>query len=314
MRLTYDNVLVTGGAGFIGSHTVDAILANGLEVWVLDNLSSGYVRNLSKWRKHPKLHFEKGDITQYKAVDRLVRRVEAIVHLAAVVSPTISMRKPELTNAVNVSGTLNLLRAGLRNGVQRIVFASSSSVYGKSKNTPISEDNPLDPITPYGASKLDAEKYCQAYYKAYGLETISLRYFNVYGERQRSNPYSGVIAIFARNLLRGKRPVIHGDGKQTRDFIHVSDVVNANLLALQSKKGIGEAFNIGTGRSTSIRQLSHLMASLLRSDTEPVFEKPRPGDILHSLARITNARTMLGFQPRIDLRMGLLGLLKSFQP
>lgn len=305
--------MVTGGAGFIGSHTVDALLGNDLEVWVLDDLSSGSLHNLKRWRNCSKLHFTRQDITRYKVVDNLARKVDAIIHLAAVVSPEISMRNPELTSKVNISGTLNLLRAAIKNQVQRLVFASSSSVYGNSKSARISENAPLKPATPYGVSKLAAEKYCEVYFTAYDLETISLRYFNVYGERQSSNPYSGVIAIFARKLLMGAHPVIYGNGKQTRDFVHVSDIVKANLLALGSKREIGETFNIGTGRPTSIDQLGHLMANLAGKDTKPVFREARPGDIRHSCANIAKARTLLGFRPKIGLRFGLGLLVRSLR-
>jgi len=314
MRLTYDKVMVTGGAGFIGSHTVDALLKNSLEVWVLDNLSSGSLRNLKTWKKNPKLHFKRGSVIRYGIVDSLARKVDAIVHLAAIVSPDVSIRKPELTHEVNVTGTLNVLRAAHKNRVHRIVFASSSSVYGSPKSIPILENASLNPITPYGASKLAAEKYCQAFHKLYGLSTISLRYFNVYGERQGSNPYSGVIAVFAHRLLSGLRPIIYGDGRQTRDFIHVSDVVNANMLALETRRGTGEAFNIGTGQATTIKTLYHLLAQLTgKSGISPFYRQARTGDISASCAAIAKAWNTLRFQPKISLKSGLELLIDSFR-
>jgi len=299
--------MVTGGAGFIGSHTVDALLQSGLRVWVLGDLSSGLLSNLSQWKKNPNLHFKRGDVTKYKTVASLAPKVEAIIHLAALVSPNISIQKPELAHQVNVSGTMNVLRAGVKHSIRRIVFASSSSVYGDAEErSKINENAKLDPITPYGASKLAAEKYCQAFCKSYGLGTISLRYFNVYGARQSSNPYSGVIAIFAQRLLKGLPPIIYGDGLQTRDFIHVSDAVNANLLALRSTKETGEAVNIGTGRATTIEGLYHLLARLMARDRiSPRFADARPGDIRASCADIAKARMSLGFEPRIPLRSGL---------
>ena len=310
--MSYDKVLVTGGAGFIGSHTVDALLEEGSKVWVLDNLSTGTVRNLRRWKNDPKFHLRKNSVTRYGVVDSLVGKVDAVVHLAAIVSPFLSVRKPERVNEVNVSGTLNILRAAVKRKIKRIVFASSSSVYGNQTALPISESNPLEPITPYGASKLSAEKYCGTFHQSYGLSTISVRYFNVYGERQSANPYSGVIAIFANRLSKGQRPTIYGDGEQTRDFIHVSDVVKANLQALETERGIGEAFNIGTGRATSIKQLSALLADLMgKPSILLVRSEERRGDIKHSYANIGKARNLLRFKPNVELKQGLNLLVHS---
>jgi len=307
-------VLVTGGAGFIGSHTVDALLNEGAEVWVLDNLSSGSLSNLKIWRKNPKFHFRNGTITQYGLIDSLSKRTEAIIHLAAIVSPYLSIRRPEIVNEVNVSGTLNVLRAALKNKIRKVVFASSSSVYGNQNALPISEDNPLYPVTPYGVSKLAGDKYCGAYYRTYGLNTVSLRYFNVYGERQSANPYSGVIAIFAKHLAQGRRPTIYGDGRQTRDFINVSDVVRANLQALQTKNGLGEAFNIGTGVATTINQLYSELAKLYESpETAPIHADARPGDIRESYANMVRVKSVLGFEPTIELKKGLRVLISSMR-
>ncbi len=310
--MDYDTVLVTGGAGFIGSHTVDSLLSEGAEVWVLDDLSTGSIRNLRAWKNNPKLHLKKGSTVQYKALELLIRKVDAIVHLAAAISPYLSVKKPELVTMVNVSGTLNVLRASVKSKIERLVFASSSSAYGNQTVLPISEDNPLRPITPYGASKVSGEKYCEACFQTYGLSTISLRYFNVYGERQSTNPYSGVIAIFANHLSKGLRPSIFGDGEQTRDFIHVSDVVKANLQALGTSKGTGEVFNVGTGRATSINQLFSVMAELVgRLDISPIHAPSRPGDIQHSYANMSRTKDVLGFQPKLELGQGLKMLIES---
>jgi len=307
-------VLVTGGAGFIGSHTVDLLLNEGAEVWVLDDLSSGNSSNLKQWKGNRKLHFRKNTVTEYRVVESLARKADAIVHLAAVVSPYFSLKRPEIVNEVNVSGTLNVLRAALKNKLQRIVFASSSSVYGNQDALPISEDNPLNPVTPYGVSKLAGEKYCGAYCRSYGLNTVSLRYFNVYGERQSANPYSGVIAIFAKRLAQGRQPTIYGDGSHTRDFIHVSDVAKANLQALLTKDGLGEAFNIGTGVATSINQLYSVLAELYENPgTAPIHVDARPGDIRESYASMVRTRSVLGFEPTIGLNQGLRAL-SSLRP
>jgi len=312
LKSTYDTVLVTGGAGFIGSHTVEALLKKGTSAWVLDDLSTGSLRNLSGWRRNPKFHFRRGSTLQAKVVEALTRKVDAIIHLAAVVSPYYSVKKPQVVNAVNVTGTLNVLNAALKTKAQRVVFASSSSVYGNQTLLPIAENNPLHPITPYGASKLSGEKYCEAYNSTYGLDTISLRYFNVYGERQSANPYSGAIAIFSKQLRKGVKPTIYGDGSQTRDFIHVSDIVSANLQALESSEGIGEAFNIGTGRATRIDDICSLLAEFAgRPEISPIHTDARAGDIRDSYANITKAGESLGFQPRVSLEEGLESLLHS---
>jgi UDP-glucose 4-epimerase len=307
--------LVTGGAGFIGSHTVDALLDLGSEVWVLDNLSTGSLYNLRTWKKSRKFHFTRNTVTNYRTVEELAGKTDAIIHLAAVVSPYLSVKKPEIVNEVNVSGTLNILRAAVKKDVKRVVFASSSSVYGNQTSLPISESNLPTPITPYGVSKLSGEKYCGAFHETYHLSTVALRYFNVYGQRQRANPYSGVIAIFASLLSKGERPRIYGDGEQTRDFIHVWDVVKANLRALEAERASGEAFNIGTGERTSINRLFAILAELTdKSDIHPTYARERPGDIKHSYASITKAREILGFESKTQLRQGLQRLIPPHSP
>lgn len=306
MNLTFDRVMVTGGAGFIGSHTVDALLEKGLHVTVLDNLSTGSLDNLIRWKKNPRFHFKRASVVSYRSVESATRNVDAIIHLAAVVSPDISLRRPEVTNKINVLGTLTVLRVGLKNQVKRVVFASSSSLYGDPSVVPTPESAALDPITPYGVSKLAGEKYCRVFCRFLDLSTIMLRYFNVYGERQISNPYSGVIAIFMERLKKGLQPRIFGQGNQTRDFIHVSDVVKGNLLALRTGKGTGEAFNIGTGRATSINELLHQLAELNgTANLSPAFSQPRRGDIMHSCANTAKAREVLGFRSKVTLRRGL---------
>jgi len=308
--MRFDRVLVTGGAGFIGSHTVDALLQEGAAVWVLDDLSTGSLRNLRVWKMNRKLHFMRGSTVQANLVAALINKVDAVIHLAAIVSPFYSVKKPELVNAVNVTGTLNVLNSCVKKKTQKVVFASSSSVYGDQTQLPITEDNPIHPITPYGASKLSGEKYCGAYNRTYGLNTIALRYFNVYGERQSSNSYSGVIAIFSKQMRRGLQPKILGDGTQKRDFIHVSDVVQANLQALNANTGTGDAFNIGTGRAISINELSSLQAKLVNKiEITPIHAPARAGDIKDSYADITRAREVLGFEPRIELGEGLRALV-----
>jgi UDP-glucose 4-epimerase len=307
----YDRILVTGGAGFIGSHIVDSLLEQDRQVWVVDNLLTGSQSNLRRWIRSPRLHFERSNITRYIPVERLVEKVEAVIHLAAVVSPALSIRYPELTRRVNVAGTLNLLKASARNHVQGFIFASSCAVYGETDGSPILENSRLVPISPYAVSKFEGEKQCETYCKSEGLPTTILRFFNVYGDRQGKSPYSGVIPVFARRLREGRRPVIYGDGNQTRDFVHVSDVVTGTLLALQTCEAVGEVFNIGTGRSTSIGSLLAMLCEATSSDIQPIFGKERKGDIRHSCANVEKARLLLGFRSKVTLKDGLRLLVKT---
>jgi UDP-glucose 4-epimerase len=310
--MEYDRILVTGGAGFIGSHTVEALLKSNVKTWILDDLSSGSTRNLSGCKHNSRLRFVRGSIADFQKVQALVRKVDAIVHLAAQISPFVSMTYPQTTNATNVDGTLNILRAAVKEKIQKVVFASSSSVYGDVKSRYVNEELPTNPITPYGASKLAAEKYCGAFYRSYGIPTISLRYFNVYGERQSSNPYSGVIAIFTRALVDHRRPIIYGDGYQTRDFVHVSDVAKANVKALENETGYGEAFNVGTGKATTVKHLFELLRQVTRRpEIQPILRKQRAGDIRDSCADMMRTRSRLRFAPNVDLKTGLTQLIES---
>jgi UDP-glucose 4-epimerase len=312
MSQSFDRVLVTGGLGFIGSHTVDALLDNDVSTWVLDDLSTGSKRNLSRHKQNRNLHVINGSVSNYRAIDRLSRRVEATIHLAGIVSPFVSVQHPEVSNHVNVTGTLNVLRAARKHSLKRIVFASSSSVYGDSNVRRVDENSPTNPITPYGVSKLAGEKYCRAFCSTYGMSTVSLRYFNVYGERQRYNPYSGVIAILVNNLLKTRPVTIFGDGRQTRDFVHVSDVARANLIALSHRQAKGEAFNVGTGVGISINKLCAVLARITgTSRLRPIRKPPRTGDIRHSCASVRRASDKLGFDSRITVEDGLATLVQS---
>jgi UDP-glucose 4-epimerase len=315
LHLTYESVLVTGGSGFIGSHTVDALLNADVRTWVLDDMSTGAKSNLALHKQNRNLHLVRGSICNHKTVDKLARKVDAIIHLAAIVSPFMSVQRPDITNNVNVGGTLNLLRATAKHDIKRLVLASSSSVYGDTgQHGRIAESTQTNPITPYGASKLAGEKYCRAFCSTFGASTVSLRYFNVYGERQRNNPYSGVIAIFVGNLLRNKKTILFGDGEQTRDFIHVSDVARANLSALELRDGRGEEINIGTGIVTSINELHGLIVEIMNmKQISPVKRPARTGDIHDSCADVSRAKVLLGFAPKVELKIGLTRLVHWLQ-
>jgi UDP-glucose 4-epimerase len=307
-------ILVTGGAGFIGSHIVDRCVAEGHEVRVLDDLSNSTTTNLEEHIKKQTIEFLKGDIRDPKIVKDSIRNVDVVFHEAAQVSVPLSMDDPLHTDDVNVRGTLNLLAAASDEKVERFVYASSSSVYGDPKKLPVTEDSPLQPLSPYAASKIAGEAYCTSFCKARGLPTVCLRYFNVFGPRQGSNGYASVIPAFIRSLLEHKPMTIFGDGSQTRDFVHVDDVVEANTLALTADTAVGEAINIGSGKSASIAELANMLGEI--SDVKsvpPVHAAARKGDVKHSVADITNAQRLLGYAPGTDLRSNLESLFKSYR-
>lgn len=243
-------VLVTGGAGFIGSHLVDRLAKTRYEILVVDNLFIGKIENLLPHIAKGRIKFLRGDIRDKKFIYNLVKGgIDAIIHLAAIASVPYSIKNPVLTNDVNVDGTLNLLRASVKNNVEKFLFVSSCAVYGDPEYLPVDEKHPLHPLSPYAASKIVAEHYCRTFNKTYGLKTVILRPFNVYGSRQREeDSYCGVITTFMKNLIYGKSLTIYGDGEQTRDFIHVEDISEAFLLALKKEKISSETFNVGSGR------------------------------------------------------------------
>jgi UDP-N-acetylglucosamine 4-epimerase len=307
----FSRVLVSGGAGFIGSHLVDRLLAEGFEVLVLDDFSSGRMENVSCHRDVKEFCLVRGDVRDAGLVRRVVEGVDGVFHLAALVDVELSVENPVLFNEVNVVGTLNLLRACVDCGVKRFVLASSAAVYGDSGDAIKREDMLPKPISPYGVSKLAAENYVRVFNEFYGLETVVLRFFNVYGPRQGStSSYSGVITAFMSRLLHGQAPIIYGDGKQSRDFVHVDDVVSANLLALQSKKGVGHVFNVGSGTATTVVELAEIMQQI--TDTKglkPIYAESRAGDIKHCSGNIRKAEEVLGFHPQIQLTHGLSKLV-----
>ncbi|MDL2269769.1 SDR family oxidoreductase [Desulfosarcina sp. OttesenSCG-928-A07] len=300
----FSRVLVTGGAGFIGSHLVEALVASGAEVTVLDNLSTGHRRNLDSVGKSVTL--VEGDIRDRALLDQLTRSCDVVFHHAAIVSVTQSVSDPALSCDVNDLGTVRVLDACRKNGVGRVVMASSSAVYGDGPILPKTETMPACPLSPYAVQKLSGEHYAAVFGRLYGLETVCLRYFNVYGPRQTpSSPYSGVISLFVSNAVSGRPPTIYGDGSQTRDFVHVGDVVRANLLAATQKAAAGRVFNVGTGVSTRIRDLWDTIQELSLTKTAPVFAPPRAGDIQDSCSDISAITQCLDFTPKVTIHQGL---------
>jgi len=296
--------LVTGGAGFIGSHLVDALVERGTPVRVLDDFSTGKHENLAQ--AVDKIEIVQADIRDMAAVRRAMADISVVYHLAAMTSVPRSVQDPIPTHQVNTEGTLNLLVAAREAGARRFVFSSSSSVYGNTQELPQHEDLPLRPISPYGASKLLGEHYCRIFWELYGLETISLRYFNVFGPRHDPNsPYAAAIPLFISALLRGEPPTIFDDGEQSRGFTYVSDVVEANLLAAEAPAVQGQAVNISTATSVTINRVVQLARELLAVDVDPVYAPPRPGDIRHSLADVRLAEKVIGFRPKVSFQEGL---------
>lgn len=311
MASDFSSALVTGGAGFIGSHIVGRLLQDGFEVTVLDDLSSGGLESLAAHQKKSGFRFLRGDIRDKAVTKKALRDVEVVFHEAALVGGSQSVQKPLLTNDVNVNGTLTLLAGALKSDVKRFVFASSAAVYGDQKKLPVQESVTPHPSSPYAASKLAAEFYLEACHRAYGLATVSLRYFNVYGPGQKYGPYAAVITAFVNLLAEGKSPTIYGTGDQTRDFIHVEDAVEANMLAME-KNCAGDVFNVATGSQLTINELFRILRDLTgRSGTEPVYAKARASDIHDSCGDCRKAKEILGFEPKVPLKTGLTELVEA---
>jgi len=296
--------LVTGGAGFIGSHTVDELVRRGHGVVALDDLSTGKAANLAQVRT--KIKFIQGSVTNLDAVRESCRGVDCVIHLAAQTSVPRSVKDPIETNLINGNGTLNILVAARDTKVKRVVFACSCAVYGKTSALPIRESAPLAPISPYGASKQMGEAYGRVFHEMYGLEFFSLRYFNVFGPRQDpGSPYSGVLSVFNAALLAGTQPIVYGDGEQSRDFVYVENVVQANLLAAETKDAPFLAINVGTGNRHSLNQTLALLEKITGRPARAKYAPPREADIRDSQAEISLAQKVLGYQPRVGLEEGL---------
>jgi nucleoside-diphosphate-sugar epimerase len=296
--------LVTGGAGFIGSHLIDELLAQGREVRTVDNFSTGDRRNL--------LHISgdveivEGDLRSFERAADAVEGCELVFHLAALPSVPRSVQDPLTSSAVNVTGTLNVLLAARNAGVRRVIYASSSSVYGSIAEEVKQEDQFIFPLSPYGVAKYAGEAYCSSFCQVYGLETVSLRYFNVFGPRQSPlSQYAAVIPNFFVSAMLGESPTIHGDGDQSRDFTYVANAVQANLLAASVKEAMGNVFNVACGEKTSINQLAAEIADITGYSHPPIYADARAGDIRISVANVDKARSVLGYDPAIGLREGL---------
>ncbi|MCL5103749.1 MAG: SDR family oxidoreductase [Armatimonadetes bacterium] len=305
-------VLVTGGAGFIGSNIVEALVARGDEVVVLDNLSTGKIENLSQVRD--RIEFIEGDIRYLDTVREAVRGIDFITHQAALGSVPRSIADPRTSNDVNITGTLNVLIAAKDAGVKRVVFASSSSVYGDTVELPKHEGIKPNPRSPYALTKLAGEEYCRIFHQVYGLETVALRYFNVFGPRQDPNSqYAAVIPLFISAALRNESPTIHGDGTQSRDFTYVANVVHGNLLAFEAdSKAVGRVCNLALGGQVILLDLYNAIKKLTGSTADPTFTPPRAGDVKHSCAAIELAQDLLGFAPVVSFEEGLEKAVRSY--
>jgi UDP-glucose 4-epimerase len=302
-------VLVTGGAGFIGSHVVERLVNEGHDVRVIDNLSTGKLENIADYFRSGKVDFVNGDIRDAELVRKCVQGVEAVIHLAAVTSIPFSITNPHSTYETNVTGTLNLLTACAEHSFTKFVFISSCSIYGEPEYLPVDERHSASPISPYAESKLIGERHCLDFHKKRLLKSVVLRLFNVYGPRQGLNDYSGVITRFI-DCCRQKLPLtINGDGSQTRDFVNVHDVVEAALQALENEAAAGEIFNIGFGTPTSINELAKDVLELTGLNLEILYDQHRLDDIQHTFANISKAEKLLGYEPKFSLKNGLSALL-----
>jgi nucleoside-diphosphate-sugar epimerase len=295
--------LVTGGAGFIGSHLAEELVRRGERVRVVDSLITGKRENLAHL---PQVEFVQGDLAELDVARRAVEGVDHVLHQAAIPSVPRSVADPITSNRANVDATLNILVAARDAGVRRVVYAGSSSAYGDTPTLPKSEDMPPQPLSPYALQKLVGEQYLALFTRLYGLDTVTTRYFNVFGPRQDpSSPYSGVISLFITALLEGRRPVIYGDGEQTRDFTYVANVVDGVLRACHAPEAAGQTLNVATGGRISLNELLRTLCELVGVRVEAVFADPRPGDVRDSQADISRARRLVGYEPAVGLRAGL---------
>lgn len=305
--------LVTGGAGFIGSNIVKELLLQGNEVRVLDNFATGKRENILPMLKNKNLSLIEGDLRSFHIVRSAVKGVDYILHQGALPSVPRSINDPITSNEVNISGILNILEAAKEFNVKRVVLASSSSIYGNSEKLPKDESMPVNPMSPYALTKYAQERYCQIFYELYGLETVSLRYFNVFGPNQDpTSQYSAVIPKFIKLIKNDQSPIIYGDGSQSRDFTFVENNVRANILACTAPDAVGEVINIACGRRYTLIELVDKINSILGKNVKPVFDSKRAGDVKHSLASIDKAQRLLGYKVAVDFEEGLKKTIEFF--
>lgn len=306
---TQHRVLITGGAGFIGSHTAEELLRCGHGVTILDNFSTGSRKNIAAIAKKTKII--EGDMNHARTLEKALPGVTTILHLAAVSSVQQSFLRPDLTHEANVTGALNIFTAAADRGIKKIVYASSCAVYGNDPRLPKKEQMDLSPLSFYAETKRINEMYAQLFHMQNGIQAIGMRYFNVFGERQDPrSPYSGVISIFMKKFAAGERPVIFGDGEQTRDFIYVKDIAVANRLALESQSISCDVFNVGSGRALSLNRLTEVLGNLHGKSLKPVYKTARPGEVRHSVAHTGKIRQKLGFKPYFQTETALRQMLE----
>ena len=310
MNFLDKKILITGGAGFIGSNIVKTLLEKGAKVRILDNFITGKKINIEPFLNNNNFEIVEGDLRDCSDVRRAAEGIDYILHQGALPSVPRSLKDPVTTNNINILGTLNILMAAKEAGVKRVVYASSSSIYGDSKTLPKKEDMPVNPLSPYALSKYAAERYCQIFYQIYGLETVCLRYFNVFGPNQDpTSQYAAVIPKFINLIKNNEIPVIYGDGLQSRDFTYVENVVEANILSCEKNDVAGEVFNIACGNSFTLLQLVDFINKFLDKNIKPKFAEFRSGDVKHSLASIEKAKINLGYEPKVNFEKGLEKLI-----
>ena len=311
--MTVARFLVTGGAGFIGSNIAEALCARGDSVAILDDFSTGKRENIADLAERAEVI--EGSIADLETCRRAVQGADFVLHQAALPSVPRSVEDPLSANAANVTGALNMLVAARDEGVRRFVFAASSAVYGDLATLPKSEDMPTNPLSPYGVQKLTGEMYCRMFFTLYGFETVALRYFNVFGPRQDpASQYAAVVPQFITRVLRGESPTIHGDGEQSRDFTYIDNVVHANLAACEApKEAAGEVYNIACGERVTVNELARIVKETLGSDVAVQHGPERPGDVKHSLADISKARRLLGYEPQVSFQQGIKKVAAWYQ-
>jgi UDP-glucose 4-epimerase len=307
-------ILITGGAGFIGSHLAEDLVKNGYLVKILDDFSTGNVNNILGLFNYKNFKMIRGSITNKELVTKATSDVDVIFHLAAQIHVDRSIIEPRHTFEVNTLGTLNILDAGLENNIEPVIYASTSEVYGSAKYVPMDEDHPLNPASPYAASKAAADRLCFSYYNTYKLPVVIVRCFNTYGPRQKDTGYAAAIPKFIRRVLAGLPPVIYGDGKQTRDYMYVKDAVSAYKLVLKSyEKAVGKAINFGTGKEVAILELANTILELGGNKSTPIHVAPRAGEVTRLCADVSLAEKTLGFTPAYTIRKGLQEFLNWYK-